>query len=148
MSCWVCQWRWSGSTYEISLSTPVSRTHGFAGKIQPRDSEGHVRNWEAGGVVNGDTAGMGARWGDREWVKTVERAYWRTGDPDGNDQNGRQNEKLAWADSAVEAVLEEICRDEDGPLPSDEERSARRLGMLRTQYRAVVSEVIGLAVKW
>ena len=107
-----------------------------------------MRNWEAGGVVNGDTAGLGARWGDREWVKTVERAYWRTGGPDGNDQNGRQTEKLAWADSAVEAILEEICRDEDGPLPSDEERSARRLEMLRTQYRAVVSEVIGLAVKW
>ena len=107
-----------------------------------------MRNWEADGVVNGDTAGMGARWGDREWVKTVERAYWHTGDPDGGERNGRQDEKLVWAGAAVEAILEEMCQDEDGSLPPDEERSARRLGMLRTQYRAVVSEVIGLAVKW
>jgi len=104
-----------------------------------------VRNWEADGVVNGDTAGLGARWGDREWVKTVELAYWRAG---GDGRNGKLNEKLVWADSAVEGILEEMCRDEDGSQPSDEERSARRLGMLRTQYRAVVSEVVGLAVKW
>jgi hypothetical protein len=126
----------------------------FVGKVQPRDSEGHVRDWEADGIVNvnvnvnGDTAGMSARWGDREWVKTVERAYWRTGGPYEDEQNGRIYERLAWVDSAVEGVLEEMCRDEDGPLPSDEERSARRLGMLRTQYHVVVSEVIGLAVKW
>lgn len=111
-----------------------------------------MRNWEADGVGvvnndNEDTAGMNAaRWGDREWVKTVELAYWRTG---AAEQNGRLNEKLVWADSAVEGILEEMCRNEDGTLPpSDEERSARRLGMLRTQYRAVVSEVIGIAVKW
>jgi hypothetical protein len=107
-----------------------------------------VRNWEADGVVNGDTAGMGARWGDREWVKTVERAYWHTGAPDEDEENGRLNEKLVWADSAVEGILEEMCRNEDGSQPSDEERRARGLGMLRTQYRAIVSEVIGLAVKW
>ena len=95
---------------------------------------------------NGDTASTGdARWGDREWVKTVELAYWRTG---ADERNGRLNEKLEWADSVVESILEEMYRDEDGKLPSDEERSARRVGMLRTQYRAVVSEVIGLAVKW
>jgi len=125
------------------------------GKIQSRDSEGHVRNWEADGVGAGavlnnnnneDTVGVeAARWGDREWVKTVEMAYWRSG---ADEQNGRLNEKLVWADSAVEGILEEMCQDEDGTLPSDEERSARRLSMLRTQYRAVVSEVIGLAVKW
>jgi len=127
----------------------VNRTHSrILGKFQSRDSEGHLRNWEADGVVNGDTAGMGVRWGDREWVKTVERAYWRTGSPDGDDQNGRMDEKLAWADSAVEGILAEMYRDEDGSQPSDEECCARRLGMLRTQYRAVVSEVIGLAVKW
>lgn len=109
-----------------------------------------MRSWEAGGVANGDTdtAGMDARWGDREWVKTVEQAYWNTGSPDGDEQNVRLDEKLVWADSVVEGILEEMCRDEDGSQPSDEERNARRLGMLRTQYRAVVSEVIGLAVKW
>jgi hypothetical protein len=108
-----------------------------------------VRKWEADGVVNGDTdtAGMGARWGDREWVKTVELAYWRTGGDERNG-SGRLSEKLAWADPAAEGILEEMCRDEDGSQPLDEERSARRLGILRTQYRAVVSEVIGLAVKW
>ncbi len=126
------------------------------GKIQSRDGEGYARNWEADGVgdgalvvdknSNGDTAGMGgARWGDREWVKTVELAYWRTG---ADEQSGRLNEKLEWADSVVESILEEMYRDENGKLPSDEERSTRRVGMLRTQYRAVVSEVIGLAVKW
>ena len=124
------------------------------GQIQPRDGEGYARNWEADGagvlVVDKnnteDTAGTGgARWGDREWVKTVERAYWRTG---ADEQNGRSKEKLEWVDSVVESILEEMCRDEDGVLPSDEERSVRRLGMLRTQYRAVVSEVIGIAVKW
>jgi len=132
-------------------------THGLVlGKIQSRDSEGHVRNWEADGVGAGAVVNNNnnnedavsveaARWGDREWVKTVELAYWRSG---ADEQNGRLDEKLVWADSAVEGILEEMCQDEDGTLPSDEERNARRLSMLRTQYRAVVSEVIGLAVKW
>lgn len=124
------------------------------GKIQPRDSEGYARNWEADGAGvlvdknnnNEDTAGMGgARWGDREWVKTVELAYWRSG---ADEKNGRLKEKLEWVDSVVENILEEMCRDEEGVLPSDEEQIRRRLGMLRTQYRAVVSEVIGIAVKW
>ena len=174
MPCWVCQWWWSGSTCvpvsfsflftltlpplprapHITSTQPLNSCTTRLGKIQSRDGEGYARNWDADGAGvlvadknnNEDTAGMSsARWGDREWVKTVELAYWRTG---ADEQNGRPKEKHAWVDSVVENILEEMCRDEDGVLPSDEERSRRRLGMLRTQYRAVVSEVIGIAVKW
>ncbi|CAG7854763.1 Cytosolic Fe-S cluster assembly factor NAR1 AltName: Full=Nuclear architecture-related protein 1 [Serendipita indica DSM 11827] len=85
-------------------------------------------------LVNGDTAGMGSRWGDREWVKAVEETYWNV------DQD---NSLLDRMNSLAELVVTEF-----GPQDSTEPPDVRRHVALRTQYREVQSDVIGLNVKW
>lgn len=89
----------------------------------------------SGVEVNGDTAGMGARWGDREWVKIVENAYWQTGDISTGSLTDSANGLLV--EKAASIVMAELCGGTDG-----------RAEALRTQYRAVESEIVGLAVKW
>lgn len=86
-------------------------------------------------LVNGDTAGMGSRWGDREWVKVVEETY-RSGPCDVDVSNE--------AEDMVNEVLDNLLHD----VETEEGRASRRRSLLRTQYRAVVSDVIGLNVKW
>jgi hypothetical protein len=58
------------------------------------------------------------KWGDKEWTRKVEEAYWRGGS----------------------GVL-------DGAMV-DRVAGALAGGALRTEYRAVESDVVGLAVKW
>jgi len=58
------------------------------------------------------------KWGDREWTRKVEEAYWR---------------------EKPDTVLDEVA---DGVLVN------LGMGTLRTEYRAVESDVIGLAVEW
>ncbi|KIM30427.1 hypothetical protein M408DRAFT_285408 [Serendipita vermifera MAFF 305830] len=86
-------------------------------------------------LVNGDTAGMGARWGDREWVKVVEDTYCS----EACDAN-------TWeiAETRVKCVLDDLL----SGCETGDARTSRRSALLRTQYRAVVSDVIGLNVKW
>jgi iron only hydrogenase large subunit-like protein len=83
------------------------------GKV--RDEESYERDWSESGV----------KWGDKEWTKRVEEAYWSD-----------QLKSSATAPSpSYHTLVEEVrCQ-----LGSD---------ALRTEYRAVESEVIGLAVKW
>lgn len=109
-----------------------------------KDAEGYSRNWEEQGVAEEGMAG--ARWGDKEWTRRVEEAYWddRTLEPLAapetlrSDGTGYSSESLVeLADRTTELVHRELCTKE------------RKGGnMLRTQYRAVESEVVGLAVKW
>ncbi|KAF8625432.1 hypothetical protein AX15_005391 [Amanita polypyramis BW_CC] len=84
-----------------------------------------------GGCVNGggqlrpqdrDWGENGVRWGDREWTKKVEESYWRD-TRDGHELPTRPAEGLA------AEILEQGLE-------------------LRTEYRAVESDVVGLAVKW
>lgn len=106
-----------------------------------KDAEGYLRNWEEQGVAE---EGMpGARWGDKEWTRRVEEAYWRdrtlelpsalaTAPSDGIGCPSESPVELA--DQMTELVHRELC--------------TKGGNLLRTQYRAVESEVIGLAVKW
>jgi iron only hydrogenase large subunit-like protein len=86
-------------------------------------------------LVHGDTSGMGTRWGDREWVKVVEQTYWI---------KPYQYYAVPDANNMAKEVLDDLC---DG-IETSEGRLSRRHALLRTQYRAVVSDVIGLNVKW
>jgi iron only hydrogenase large subunit-like protein len=81
------------------------------------------------GSESTDTAGMGSRWGDREWVKIVEETYW-------------EQQRLSTSTPTVskEAVDELASRIEEEMTDSRE--------IFRTQYRAVVSDVVGLNVTW
>jgi len=107
--------RGKGYDYVEVMACPGGCVNG-GGQLKPRtrkDEEGYERNWEEIGVM------QNAKWGDKEWTRLVEEAYWR----------GTTVE----ADVVADRVMEELC---DG----------RR--KLRTGYRAVESEVLGLAVKW
>lgn len=91
-----------------------------------KDKEGYERNWEADGVM------QNAKWGDREWTRLVEEAYWRS------LASQSQSQEMADGDTLADGVIEELC---DGDLDQRREK-------LRTSYRGVESDMVGLAVKW
>ncbi|KAI0930318.1 hypothetical protein AcV5_007068 [Taiwanofungus camphoratus] len=131
------------------------------------DEEGYERDWAESGVKteeDGALPGPGAKWGDKEWTRKVEEAYWRglpTPPPSPPPQtpalDGCVNDvgESSSADRLALKVLFELCRPQalDGAkghwaVEMDDEAEARRRKLFRTQYRAVESEVVGLAVKW
>lgn len=107
------------------------------GSEQTEDEEGYVRKWE--------------EMTEREWTKEVEKAYWYTlptppPTPMGSDE-------VDYADRVAMGVQADMCQPEEaGRMRWDAEMDAgaesRRRELFRTNYRAVESEVIGLAVKW
>ncbi|KZT57751.1 iron hydrogenase [Calocera cornea HHB12733] len=135
------------------------------------DEEGFVRDWASEGVQmdvsgpaptpNGSTS---SRWGDKAWLRRTEEAYWaeETGlptPPPSPDQNSpalppwpSKSEKHHQADMLAMQILDDLCQPAGGVKAwesrMDEEAERRRRTVFRTQYRAVESEVIGLAVKW
>ncbi|KAI0344850.1 iron hydrogenase [Trametopsis cervina] len=135
------------------------------------DEEGYKRDWEASGVqLDGDDVGriqgQSAKWGDKEWTKKVEVVYWHElptppPSPRPEDKAGSErilsrlvDEKVRVSDDLAAHVLVEMCKPEghetppSWPVSMDQAAEGRRQGYFRTQYRAIESEVIGLAVKW
>lgn len=115
-----------GYDYVEVMACPSGCVNG-GGQLKPRevDEEKHERDWEDSGVQMG-------KWGDKGWTRKVEMAYWT--DPRAGDGDQRLDD----ADHTARKVIQELCgNDRD-----------RRHSCLRTQYRAVESEVVGLAVKW
>lgn len=102
------------------------------------DEEGYVRKWEESGVVMTE----------REWTKEVENAYWQkwTTPPTGSDE-------VDYAEQVAMGVQADMCRPEEAgrtrwDAEMDVGAEGRRQALFRTNYRAVESEVIGVAVKW
>ena len=121
----------------------LKRTEPTKGGLGENDSEGYQRDWSEAGVDLG--SGLGARWGDKEWTKEVERLYWTERDSDDPAHAG--------IDVFAADMLNEICQSEAIPGLSwsesmDEKAEAQRRALFRTEYRAVESEVDGLFVKW
>lgn len=132
-----------------------------------------------------------AKWGDREWTKRVEEAYWHDlptpppsppaglarpgsgpsadgasspqvtepgksgsmGSIDGDCVVSPRNlKKLTYADELAVRVLVDLCRPHEGvagwasEMEAGAEEARRRY--FRTEYRAVISDVVGLQVKW
>ncbi|KAG9316353.1 iron hydrogenase [Chiua virens] len=129
---------------------------GPIGKVAARteDEEGYERSWEANGVSmsageTGTSISQGPKWGNREWTKEVEKAYWNgLAMPGGSGVVGSDE-----MDHVAVGVLVDMCRPVEAGRRGwgddmDSGAEARRRELFRTQYRAVVSEVIGLAVKW
>ncbi|TFK44707.1 iron hydrogenase [Crucibulum laeve] len=124
-----------------------------------RDEEGFERNWENTGVVDDTQSG---KWGDKEWTKKVEEAYWRDAGPplyslptppespplsptlDGVSRLPERKTGISMtsADELMFRIFDELS------VPGDDDTVKHRAQLFRTQYRAVESEVIGLAVKW
>ncbi|KAF8973265.1 iron hydrogenase [Flammula alnicola] len=97
-----------------------------------RDEEKYEREWGESGVsVDGMPSG---KWGDKEWTRQVEEAYWRErpgvpvhdlDTPPYTPRTGHVNWTAEWRNWQGE-----------------------RRKLMRTEYRAVESEIVGLAVKW
>ncbi|KAG6880326.1 hypothetical protein C0992_011075 [Termitomyces sp. T32_za158] len=106
------------------------------------DSEGYQRNWEESGVAVVSRAksaapvdvAQSARWGSKEWTKKVEEEYWREPFADARTQ---------LADGLARRIYDDMCGFRDGIV-----REETRRRFFRTEYRAVESEVLGLAVVW
>ncbi|KDQ53481.1 hypothetical protein JAAARDRAFT_39165 [Jaapia argillacea MUCL 33604] len=136
------------------------------------DEEGYERDWSGSGVKVGvgmddgetNVQGYAGKWGDKDWTKKVESAYWHDlPTPPASpalessevkiNGHGRSTRE---ADRYAAIVLRDLCEPEIlsggegltwethmGAIAEEK----RRLHF-RTQYRAVEGEVIGLAVKW
>ncbi|KAG7098554.1 hypothetical protein E1B28_000488 [Marasmius oreades] len=115
------------------------------------DEEGFTRDWGSNGASV--EAGSGTRWGNREWNKKVEEVYWHdlstpSGSPDGD---GEVKEELGEIKIAGQSWTSHMTRISDQlyiDITQELCRSDALYSPFRTQYRAVGSEVIGLAVKW
>ncbi|KAL4080371.1 iron hydrogenase [Scleroderma yunnanense] len=125
---------------------------------QREDEEGYPRNWNESGVEMGDGesggATAGTKWGNKGWTKEVEKAYWHdlpTPPPSPKCEADPPGDAL---DQLVVRIKVETCLPNDSIGHSgwssemDAAAERRRQGLFRTQYRAIESEVIGLAVKW
>ncbi|KZO98927.1 iron hydrogenase [Calocera viscosa TUFC12733] len=127
------------------------------GQMKPSDLD-------AAGPALAPNGTASSRWGDKAWLQRTEEAYWaeETGlptPPPSPDQNSpalppwpSNSEKHHKADILAMQVLEELCEPAGGASAwetrMDDEAEGRRRSAFRTQYRAVESEVVGLAVKW
>jgi len=103
-----------------------------------------------------------AKWGDREWTKKVEQAYWHdlpTPPPSPSPSTPSSAPKVAAASSLAVGdefaahVLMELCKpigEFGGTWMGEMDTAAEKLRMafFRTQYRAVESEVVGIQVQW
>lgn len=124
-----------------------------------------------GEVEGARIQGQGAKWGDKEWTKKVEMMYWNglptpPPTPDLSPEETRRQgpidvlseKKIIQAQVAADRLaaraLRDLCHPEQATdqfewqTEMDEQAETKRRTMFRTQYRAVESEVVGLAVKW
>ncbi|KAI0769604.1 iron hydrogenase [Trametes elegans] len=163
-----------GYDYVEVMACPGGCVNG-GGQLRPvqhaknTDTEGFERDWAASGVqMDVDeplpAAPVGPKWGDKEWTRKVETAYWHTlptppptppaeGAPVAFGAKGGSG--FAYADTLAGRVLAEVTGAALPPEGSaewmaslDEQAEERRRKLFRTQYREVESEVVGLAVKW
>ena len=134
--------------------------------VASKDEEGFTRDWNMSGVVEGEGAGAGselaARWGDKAWTKQVERAYWDGVEVANGIPTPPASPKMKVgcvlnrdeADRVAGRVLADVLagygvdQEVDWSTRMGAEAEERRRRLFRTEYRAVESEVIGLAVKW
>lgn len=123
--------------------------------MRKEDDEGYQRNWEESGVQMGDEVAS-SKWGDKEWTKEVERAYWHDlPTPPASPRLGGGEEPChAAADQLASQILAELCQPAEIPADGswtasmDDAAEGRRRELFRTQYTAVEGEIDGLIVKW
>ncbi|PCH43748.1 iron hydrogenase [Wolfiporia cocos MD-104 SS10] len=160
-----------GYDYVEVMACPGGCVNG-GGQLKPavsaqEDAEGYARDWAENGVklnTDGGLPSSDARWGTRGWTKKVEEAYWHglptpppsPGPETINGTSGNlsdDHQKIQWADELASRILQDLCQPNTSEAirwntTMDDEAEARRRRLFRTQYRAVESEVNGLAVKW
>ncbi|KAJ7218053.1 iron hydrogenase [Mycena pura] len=123
-----------GYDYIEVMACPGGCVNG-GGQLKPPttslDTEGYTRDWAETGVQN-------AKWGDKTWTKKVEESYWSAGP--------RQYD----ADRVLTWVLDDLCPTDEGlgDVDVEAENEVCRKRLFRTNYQAVESDIVGLAVKW
>lgn len=118
------------------------------GQIKPRVEAGTV-------TADAESDMQGVKWGNKEWTKKVEEAYWHdlpTPPASPSEELGpalrrETADQLAWR------ILVDLSKPSEalgGSWTSvmDEEAEKNRRMMFRTQYKAVESDIGGLQVKW
>jgi hypothetical protein len=158
-----------GYDYVEVFACPGACING-GGQLRPpatQDAEGFARDWTADGVATPTAAplasdgthsqGYGSKWGDREWTARVEAVYWHgvpTPPPSPPPASivSWTDPRTTLAHRLAAQVAQDLCRPV-APLESwantmDEQAEAHRRTHFRTSYRAVESEVLGIAVKW
>ncbi|KAI6046087.1 iron hydrogenase [Pisolithus marmoratus] len=120
------------------------------------DEEGYSRNWGHNGVQMEESGPqdtiVGPKWSNKEWTKEVEKAYWHDlPTPPPSPPPDLLPDVL---DRLAIRVKVELCQPHDPASQTcwssamDPEAERRRRELFRTHYRAVESDVVGLAVKW
>jgi hypothetical protein len=152
-----------GYDYVEVMACPSGCVNGGGQLRPPPRSAIHQLDEDGEEGVGGSGSGMdvvrNARWGDKEWTKKVENAYWDSSPQLGPSVSpGLEEESMARitiADRLALRVLVELCQPKKAETPPgwlvgsmDEEAEVRRKLFFRTRYHAVSSEVEGLAVKW
>ncbi|CAE6448971.1 unnamed protein product [Rhizoctonia solani] len=98
-------------------------------------------------------AARDARWGDKQLVKDVEAIYWGgVWTPPPSPTSKQRAPNFLCADQLAVAILGDLCQ----PVSAlnrwsddmDTEAESLRRALFRTNFRAVESEVVGLAVQW
>jgi iron only hydrogenase large subunit-like protein len=137
--------------------------------------DGSARKWQDSGVVNAAEPDMMAseRWGDKEWVKRVETAYWSglptpppspptsvasllSSPPSSGPstvsslvQGARSGSGTAEAEPLPSfAIANALAANIEREMCGEDSNGLIRELLFRTSYQAVESEVVGLAVKW
>ena len=125
------------------LKPPATRS------LLEKYEENHENGRKESGVgVDGVPSG---RWGDKNWTRKVEDAYWTRlpetdhklpTPPDSMDDVSKGKSCAEVVDLAVKRVMVDLCGHDEFKW------TERRRELFRTEYRAVESDVVGLAVKW
>jgi hypothetical protein len=158
-----------GYDYVEVMACPAGCVNG-GGQLRPprpatsqmEDEEGYKRNWEESGVriggLESESGLQNPKWGDKEWTKKVEEAYWHDlptppPSPKLSGTDGCRDVLTKHADRLVARILVDLCEPKkvDGLISAatmDDDAETRRKNLFRTQYHVVESEVVGLAVKW
>ncbi|EIW83209.1 iron hydrogenase [Coniophora puteana RWD-64-598 SS2] len=157
-----------GLDYVEVMACPGGCVNG-GGQLRPiaeaaqdaKDPEGFARSWADSGVhlpetnaapageegaASGDVAlapQQPASWGSKEWTKVVERSYWQD-----LPAWAQAEDRLAEADALAARITSEIYASQLVQASSADAPEGIQPAPFRTQYHAVESDVVGLAVKW
>jgi len=121
---------------------------------QLRGGAGGTAKSEMDGVPESASA-RDARWGDKQLVKDVEAVYWQGAwTPPQSPSSAERALALDFTapDILAGRILEDLCQPVSGcsrwSADMDDRAESSRRSLFRTSFRAVESEVVGLAVQW
>lgn len=100
-------------------------------------------------------AARDARWGDKQLVKDVEAIYWQgawTPPASPTDTQQAPAPNFTILDQLATRILQDLCQPasscDQWSEDMDNAAESSRRALFRTNFRAVESEVVGLAVQW